>query len=239
MSTKSDDAPLLPAEAVTAESVADYLRAHPDFLAQKPDLLTVLTPPQFHHGDGVVDLQGFMLTRLRGEVARLQTRERTMLAAAESNVNIQSQVHHATRALLGARSFKHLIRVINEDLPEMLEVEAIVLCVETDEKLSGKTGDAGVVTIKPGTIERLLEPDTDIVLCPDTPGEKAIFGKAAEQVQSAAMLRLGIGSKAPSALLALGSRAPDGFDPHQGTELLDFLGQVVEHCIRRWLSQPA
>lgn len=238
MSTKSDDAPLLPAEPVTAESVAHYLRAHPDFLAENTDLLSVLTPPQFNHGNGVVDMQSFMLTRLRAEIAQLQTRERTLLAAAESNVNVQSRVHHGTRALLDARSFKHLIRVINEDLPGMLKVEAIVLCVESDEKLPGKTADAGVVVIKPGTVKRLLEPGTDIALCPDTPGEKTIFGGAAARVNSAAMLRLDIGAKAPAALLALGSRAPDGFDPRQGTDLLGFLGHVVEHCIRRWLSQP-
>jgi hypothetical protein len=239
MSSKSDDAPLLPAEPVTAESAARYLRAHPDFLAENTDLLSALTPPQFNHGNGVVDMQSFMLTRLRAEIAQFQTRERTLLAAAESNVNVQSRVHHGARTLLDARSFKHLIRVINEDLPGMLKVEAIVLCVESDEKLPGKAADAGVVVIKPGTVKRLLEPGTDIALCPDTPGEKAIFGNAAALVHSAAMLRLGIGPKAPSALLALGSRAPDGFDPRQGTDLLAFLGHVVEHCIRRWLSQPA
>ena len=239
MSSKSDDAPLLPAEPVTAESVANYLRAHPDFLAENTDLLSTLTPPQFNHGNGVVDMQSFMLTRLRAEIAQLQTRERTLLAAAESNVNVQSRVHHGARTLLDARSFKHLIRVINEDLPGMLRVEAVVLCVEIDEKLPGKTENAGVVVIKPGTVKRLLEPGTDIALCPDTPGEKAIFGKAAARVNSAAMLRLGIGLKVPAALLALGSRAPDGFDPRQGTDLLGFLGHVVEHCIRRWLSQPA
>lgn len=239
MSSKSDDAPLLPAEPATARSVARYLRAHPDFLAENTDLLSALTPPQFDHGNGVVDMQSFMLTRLRAEIAQFKTRERTLLAAAESNVNVQSRVHHGTRTLLEARSFKHLIRVINEDLPGMLKVEAIVLCVETDEKLPGKAADAGVVVIEPGTVKRLLEAGTDIALCPDTPGEKAIFGAAAARVRSAAMLRLGIGPKAPSALLALGSRAPDGFDPRQGTDLLAFLGHVVEHCIRRWLSQPA
>ncbi|MHA1107581.1 MAG: DUF484 family protein [Alphaproteobacteria bacterium] len=239
MSSKSDDSPpLLPAETATAESVAAYLRAHPDFLAENTDLMTTLTPPQFIRGEGVVDMQSFMLNRLQSEVAQLKSRERNLLAAAESNVNVQSRVHHATGALLNARSFKHLIRVINEELPEMLEVEATALCVETDEKLFGKKDDPGVAVIKPGTIAELFEPETEIVLRPDTPGEAAIFGTAAAQVKSSAMLRLGIGPKVPMALLALGSRAPDGFDPRQGTELLGFFSHVVEHCIRRWLSQP-
>lgn len=239
MSSKSDDATLLPAEPVTAETVTAYLRTHPDFLAENPDLLIALTPPQFDRGEGVVDMQSFMLNRLQAELAQLKSRERTLLAAAETNVNVQYRVHQAARVLLDARSFKHLIRVINDELPEILVVEAVALCVETDEKLFGNTEDAGVTVIRPGTIENLFEPETDLVLRPDTPGETAIFGKTAARVNSSAMLRLGIGPKAPMALIALGSHAADGFNPHQGTELLGFFGHAVEHCIRRWLSQPS
>ncbi len=148
-------------------------------------------------------------------------------------------MHHAVRALLRARSFDHLIGIINEDLPEMLAVEATALCVETEEKLPGASASAGVVVIKPGTIDGLMAPGTDIVLRPDTPGETAIFRTTSAEVRSMALLRLGFGPKTPSALFALGSGAPDGFDPRQGTELLGFLGHVVGHCIRIWLNRSA
>jgi uncharacterized protein YigA (DUF484 family) len=36
--------------------------------------------------------------------------------------------------------------------------------------------------------------------------------------------------------LALGARRPGVFHPGQGTELLVFLGQVIEHVIRAWLD---
>ena len=239
MSSKSDDAPLLPHETLAPEAVVQFLRAHPDFLLENPDLMTVLTPPQFNRGQGVVDMQGFMLNRLRAEVAEIASRERTLLAAAESNVNVQARVHHAVKALLRARSFDDLIRIINEDLPEMLAVEATALCVETEEKLPGASASAGVVVIKPGTIDRLMEGGADIVLRPDSPGEAAVFRTATAKVRSVALLRLGFGPKTPSALFALGSGAPDGFDPRQGTELLGFLGHVVGHCIRIWLNRSA
>ena len=53
------------------ERVAEYLRRHPDFLVRYPKILDGLTPPAQYSGDGVVDMQQFMLERLRGIVADL------------------------------------------------------------------------------------------------------------------------------------------------------------------------
>jgi uncharacterized protein YigA (DUF484 family) len=39
-------------------------------------------------------------------------------------------------------------------------------------------------------------------------------------------------------LLAFGSRDPHRFDSGQATELIDFLGSVLEHVIRIWLHLP-
>ena len=49
------------------EQVEAYLRKHPDFLTQHETLLDLMTPPMRWSGDKVVDLQGYMLDRLRGE----------------------------------------------------------------------------------------------------------------------------------------------------------------------------
>ena len=101
----------LSGELLSAEAVEAYLRRHPQFLNEHPELIAALVPPEFDHGAGVVDMQRFMLQRLKGELARLRTRERALLAAAETNVANQGRVHHAVKALLAATSFQHLIRI--------------------------------------------------------------------------------------------------------------------------------
>ena len=58
------------ARELDAGAVADYLRRHPDFLAAHPDLIPALTPPELRRGEGVVDMQHFMLQRLRHDLAR-------------------------------------------------------------------------------------------------------------------------------------------------------------------------
>ncbi len=239
MSGEPKDAGAGPIDNPDAEAVAGYLRRNPDFLADRPDLIAALTPPSYHQGESVVDLQRFMLESMRNEVKSLSARENRLLNAAAERDASQSRVQEAVLALLEARSFEHLIRTINEQVAELLDVASVRLCVETDESIPGPSGKAGVVVIEPGTIDKWMRRTEDIVLVGGAPGRRAIFGPDVGKVRSYALLRLGFGPKSPGRILALGASDADGFHPRQGTELLAFLARVLEHCVRRWLTATA
>ena len=96
----------------------------------------------------------------------------------------------------------------------------------------------GLCQLKPNTVDSLIGPGRFLVLRPDTPGDPAIFGAGAGLVASDALIRMSISRKTPPAMLALGSRQVEQFHPGQGTELLSFLGQSLESCIRGWLNLP-
>jgi uncharacterized protein YigA (DUF484 family) len=226
----------LSADMLSADSVEAYLRRHPQFLNDHPDLIPLLVTPEFDHGAGVVDLQRFMLQRLKGEIARLRTRERALLAAAEANVVTQGRVHHAVKVLLAATSFQQLIRIAVDELPAMLDVAATAIGVENGERLPGAAGDTGVVVLKPATIDALVGADRAIALRPAVEDDRAVFGTKLARVRSVAMMRLELGPQAPAGLFALGAATADGFDARQGTDLLGFLAHVLQLRIRRWLS---
>lgn len=235
MGGSPEDAKALSQDVLSPDAVATYLRRHPNFLNEHPDLIAALVPPQFERGESVLDMQRFMLERLRGELTLLKSRERTLLAAAEANAGTQARVHQAVRRLLAARSFEHLIAIVTEELPGLLDVSATALCVENAAPLPAKPRDIGVAVLKPGTIDKMFPARRNIVLKADTAGDKAVFGAKAEHVRSVALMRLNFGPGAPTGLFALGSAAREGFDKRQGTDLLAFLAHVVQNCIRRWL----
>ena len=54
-------------DKISAKQVETYLKEHPDFLTQHQSLLDFLTPPMRWSGDKVVDLQSYMLDKLRDE----------------------------------------------------------------------------------------------------------------------------------------------------------------------------
>ena len=91
------------AAPVTGDSVAAYLREHPDFLLGYPDIAPLLTPPARDGSDGVVDFGRFLVDRLRAEIAAHQSRETGLIATVESNVTGQGRIHRAALKLLAAR----------------------------------------------------------------------------------------------------------------------------------------
>jgi uncharacterized protein len=233
----SNDASPAPPASLSAEAVANYLRGHPTFLVDNPSLLSVLTPPEFAAGDRVVDMQRFMVERLRGENAALKIREQSLLAAAESNAVGHIKVQHAALTVLAACNLEHFIEIVTREMPPILDVEAIALCVESRLALAGSSC-AGVMAIEPGTADSLLGDGADVALQSRCAGDERLFGRAAGRVRSVALVRLVFGGTAPNGLLALGSGDEDGFAPGQATDLLGFLARILEHGVRRWFDLP-
>ncbi len=225
----------------SASAVAAYLRRHPDFLSARPDLVAVLTPPERELGEGVIDLQRFMVDRLRADVARLKLNQRKLIATSRNNLGSQAKVHAAVLALLSATTFEHLISVVTDEMTLLLDIDAVGLCVETSHGGADHLSSSGngVQLLEPGAVDDLLGENKAVLLRADVSGDPALFGSAAAGlVRSDALVRLNVSSAAPIGLLALGARRPGVFHPGQGTELLSFLAHVIEYSIRAWLDLP-
>ena len=99
MSGPADDAAEFQPDALTAETVSAWLRRHPDFLQDNPEVLTFLTPPEFKRGERILDMQRFMLDKVQEELAGLRRREKQLLQAAEGNAAGQTKIHQAVAAI--------------------------------------------------------------------------------------------------------------------------------------------
>ena len=218
-------------------AVADYLRRHPDFLADHPDLLDVLIPPAQRRGDGVVDMQRYMVERLQIELARHKTQQAELIAASRANLATQNRIHAAVVSLLGATTLEHLIEIITTDFAIHLEVDAVALVFEALDRIGPNSTSRFLKLVPKGRIDRLMVGGRDIMLLADAPGDEEVFGGMASLVRSQALLRLNLRREAPTGMIAFGARAPDRFHPGQGTELLAFLGRTVELTLRGWLDR--
>ena len=232
----SDDAKALSSDIVAPDAVEAFLERNPSFLNDRRALLQKLVPPQFDHGSGVVDMQMFMLDRLRDQLNRANQREKSLLESVEANSRSQRRVHRAVDSLLAAQSFEELIRCIGDDLPGLFDVSNVALCLETHKPQPESAVSAGLMVLTPGTINRFGDVNRLVLLLANAKGDRAIFGGGASKIQSMAHLRLDFGTGAPRGLLALGSSEPDAFDPNQSTDLLVFFARVLEHCVQRWLN---
>jgi uncharacterized protein YigA (DUF484 family) len=224
-------------EQTSAAEVRAYLRRHPDFLEKSPDLLVSLVPPARRHGDGVVDMQRIMIERLQAEIRRLNGHHDELVAASRSNMASQGQIHGAVLSLLQARDFRHLIGIATEELKTVLELDAVALCVESDDPSGLNVKTPGVHVVPEGAVDEIIGEGRDILLRSSVLDERRIYRNQGGVVRSDALIRLALGESAPVGLLALGAAEEEKFHLGQGTELLSFLGKALEYCIRSWLAR--
>ena len=228
-----------PKEAdLTDERVAAYLQDNPDFLSRNPDVLRMMAPPDRNFGDGVSDIQTAMIGQLRTEIARLNARQDEIILTSRANLNTQGRVHECVVALLAAKSFEQAMQIVTTDFAVMLDLDVVTLCIEAEEGAPSPLRMSGLRMLAAGGVEATMGENKRVRLHSDAPADPEIFGGGATLVRSAAFIRLDISDYTPPALIAFGARRPGKFHAGQGTELLNFLGRVVEHDIRLWLSLP-
>ena len=223
------------APQLTEEEVRNWLIDHPDFLAHNADLLTTVIPPERVSGNGVVDMQSFLVSRLQKEVVHLTALQDDFVEAARNNIHTQDMVHASIQAVLGASNLAHFVHILTQDLPELLEIDVITLCVEDGPiPLPDMTG---LQRLKAGSIKRAPWRGQIILLRPDAPKSKAIFGPAKDLVHSDALIKLDVPSLHAKAMVAFGSRQDGHFREDQATDLLRFLAIVIQSCLQMWLEQ--
>ncbi len=233
---KPDAAPASQPVTLGAREVLSYLRQNPDFLDLHPEALKLLRPPLREPGDNVLDFQHFMVERLRGDLSRLESQQKSLISTGRSNLASQCRVHKAVLAILRAKSFEQLLQIVTTDLAVLLDVDVVILGVESEAVPARRLPLSGIRVLKAGAVDAFLGRNRDALLSPGIEGDPALYGAAAGLVRSQALLRLSFSSEGPLGLLCVGTRRPGAFHPGLGTELLSFLARALEVTMAQWLA---
>ena len=220
-----EHADIASAEGVSAETVARWLRDNPGFLSDNLELFISLATSDQGRGETVVNMQQYLIDRLRNEMLQLRDRESEILTTVGDNAESLVRIHKAVVALTAAYDLESLVDTVHGTLPLLLDVEAAILCMEAPG--GGIPAPPGLNVIGPGWIESLLGQDVRISLRSYTPGEPYVFGDAAERIGSVAYMRLDVEGY-PPVMIAFGSSLYEWFESGQATELMAFLGDVLE-----------
>ena len=239
MAGKKEDATAAEDETkeLRPERIARWLRRHPDFFATRPDLLSQMTFPSRWSGDGVIDMQRYVLERRQEEIENLRNCAIEVIETSRSNLSSQTRTHAGALALVAAEDFDDLVGIVNDDLPLLLDVDVVTIGFEARAEAAAGHVSPHVGALDQGAVDRLLGNGRDVALVRDIGADGDLFGAAAGLVRSAALARLRPARDVPVGLLALGSRG-DVFYSGQGTELVGFLAQVLEFCLRRCRENP-
>jgi uncharacterized protein YigA (DUF484 family) len=196
-----------------AEQVAAWLRANPGFLAERPELYRLLTPPRRIHGEGLADHMAAMIA-----AERAATQDFAATARAED-----SFVHRAQQAVLALIAAPDAAEAVAHEWPVLLGLDH---CALADEGTPARHR----IALPAGTVARLLPPGRDTALRDLPPDASLLHGEAAALIARDALARLPL----PGAplLLVLGARAEAAL-PRSATATLRFLAAVLAARLAR------
>ncbi len=218
-----------PQEKLGAHEVAAWLRRHPRFLQQFPDLALSLVVPR--EEGTAASLASYQLEVLRDKNRELNRRLHELFANAEDNERLAVRTHQLTLALMrqdsAAASVQAMVATLSEDFAGDLVL--IVLFAPVED-----LADADWLQVLPKKGAKLA-PFRDALaegepicgrLNPDK--HELLYGARADEVQSSALLPMpGFG------LVAIGSRDPNRFYPGMGTLFLRMMGEALAAALAR------
>ena len=205
---------------MTTDEIARFLRTHPGFFDQHPDLLESIQVPH-PYGGRAIPLSERQTVALREKVKLLEGKLAEIIKFAEENDAISEKVHRLSVALAGARDFAALVHSLYFHLREDFAVPHVAL------RVWGKSVPAGLREADAVTEPQRRHADAmSAPQCGAAAGNPFLpwFGEAAEHVRSVALVPLG--HTAVFGLLSLGSEDPRRFFPEMGTLYLRRIGEL-------------
>jgi len=221
---------------VTEEHVLAFLKAHPKLLLNNPKLLSEIAPDRTFDSETVIDMQRFVVQRLRRQVDELKASSEHLVTTTRSNMSILEKTHDCALAILDAEDFPALGHLLAEEVPLFLGVDAAAIGIEAGTQAAVMPPQAETVirTLTPGTVDMLIGTSEINRLRTKADGGTALYGAAEGLVVSDALVRLEPRGTMPVGVFAVGSRDEGYFSEDQGTELLSFLAEVVRYAVARW-----
>ena len=217
-------------EKLGAHEIAAWLRRHPQFLKQFPDLALSLVVPR---DEGpAASLASYQLDVLRDKNRELSRRLQELFANAQENERLAVRTHQLTLALMRQGNAADTLRAMaatlaedfNGDLVRIVVFNPVAGLEEADWLQQIDANDAR------------LQPFRDCIadgepLCGRLQPEKhaLLYGLRAQEVESSALLSIsGVG------LVAVGSRDANRFFPGMGTLFLRMMGEALAVALKRF-----
>jgi len=218
-------------EKLGAHEVAAWLRRHPGFLKQFPDLALSLVVPR---DEGpAASLASYQLDVLRDKNRELSRRLQELFGNAQENERLAVRTHQLTLALMKQASAADTLRAMAATLAE--DFNGDLVRIVTFAPVDGMDEADWLQHI--AADDPRLQPFRDCIadsepLCGRLQPEKnaVLYGVRAEEVQSSALLPIpGVG------LVAVGSHDANRFFPGMGTLFLRMMGEALGVALQRYV----
>jgi uncharacterized protein YigA (DUF484 family) len=211
--------------------VASFLRRHPEFLSEYPDIALTLMVPRDQ--GATTSLASYQLDALRDKNRELSQRLRELVEIAQDNEQLMVRVHSLTLGLMREHKLGDCVRRVIAALHEDFHSNLVRLVLFREPSADLPPADwllyapGGAATL-PAFTEFLKRGEP---LCGRLLPEKLefLFGAQAADVRSSVLVAInGVG------MLAIGSADGNRFHPGMGTVFVRLIAEAVGAAVARF-----
>jgi len=218
-------------DGLTAMEVASYLRRHPEFLAEFPDIALALLMPR--EQGATTSLASYQLEVLRDKNRELNRRLHELIEIAAENEQLMVRVHSLTVALMRERTLGDSVRRAAAGLTEDFHTDLVRLVLFRGARADLPAANWLILATNgvkqlPAFAEFVKRNEP---LCGRLQQDKldALFGTHAGEVRSTVLMPIdGIG------MLAIGSHDANRFHPGMGTVFLKLIAEAIAAAVARF-----
>ena len=195
---------------ITTAEIRSFLQKNPNFFMDNSDVLSEMVIP--HDGGGnVTSFHDFQVKKLKQKVSHLEERNKLLIQTSLSNHQSTLEINNLVLELMSAGSLPQLEKVLETSLKNQMSIDHVTL--NLDSSITSFENETSVQ----------LRTVTNEEMC-------SIHGVEGSKVKSDALIHLKV-DELSFGLLILGSEDSTRFHCGQGTEILEFLGQVLSLCL--------
>lgn len=216
-------------DAHAEAAVAEYLRTHPDFFTRHLELLGILRLP--HPCGSAISLIERQLLLLREHNAQLRKRLLDLVEVARYNDRLSERMQRLALGLIEAEGLDELLHTIKRVLRDEFSADFTALRLATQPAELELAGEEEFLDSADLVLfESVLKSERPVCGRLSDAQARCLFGKAASQIASAAMVPL-CGSDWQG-LLVIGSLDQERFQPAMGTLFLNRMGALISHALQ-------
>jgi uncharacterized protein YigA (DUF484 family) len=210
---------------LSAEEVASYLKANPEFFIEQEDLLADLSLP--HESGKAISLLERQVTILRDRGGDTRQKLNNLLENARNNDQLFDTTRNLVLALLRAKNVTEIADVTQDQLSHHTNIDSceVILMDKKNLKVadSVRTESEDILKKKFTDVFRLKRTHCGAISEEQT---QYLFPQQGKNIKSTALCPV-ISNDDVLALIAFGNKSDNYFNVNLDTLFLDFIGHVV------------
>lgn len=218
------------------QEIIDYLRNHPDFFVEHPEILSSLNIPHVTHGN-ISSLIEYQVTKLREQISDLQKNRGVLEQHSDSNIKFAGNINNLTLQLLSSENLNALYMKLSEGVKNLYSANRVLLLIFNNSTLNSKYPDMRFLASSSNLNFMFTELfHRNKPLCDSLQEEylQLLFPEEYETIKSTVIVP--IVNENWQGLLILASHEINRYQQGTGLNMLVYIKDIVQQMLQRFID---